>query len=158
MRICGGVLLCVCALTLQPCAAAAADRNSAEAEAKTLAAEKEAFGRVCGVCHSTTLINEYRSEPDWRETVDVMIQTGAKGSAEDFGHVMRYLARNWTKIEINSAADGQIADALGVSPELGASVVRYRATHGPFANLADLKKVPGMAKIHLESRRDRIVF
>ena len=158
MRNCGGVLLCVCALTVQLYAAAAADRNSADTEAKTLAAENEAFGRVCGACHSTTLINEFRSEADWRETVDVMIQTGAKGSGADFDRVMRYLARNWTKIEINRAAESQIADALGVSTELATVVVRYRATHGPFANLADLKKVPGVAKVDLESRRDRIVF
>ncbi len=157
-RICGGVLLCICVLTVQPRTTGAADRNSAETDAKTLAAEKDAFDRVCGACHSTTMIDELRSEPEWRETVDVMIQTGAKGSAEDFERVMRYLARNWTKIEINKAAAGQIADALGVSSELATAVVSYRSEHGSFANLADLQRVPGMTKVDLDTRKERIVF
>jgi competence ComEA-like helix-hairpin-helix protein len=158
VRICSGVLLCVCALVMQPRTVDAADQNSAATGAKTLEAEKEAFGRVCGACHSTILIDELRSEPDWRETVGKMVQIGAKGTEEDFDHVMRYLARNWTKIEINSATAGQIADALGMKLELGAAVVKYRAEHGPFAGFADLKKVPGIAQADIESRKDRIVF
>jgi len=55
--------------------------------------DKEAFERVCGACHTTAMIDGYRSEPDWRQTVDNMIETGAKGSKEDFERVMRYLAR-----------------------------------------------------------------
>jgi competence ComEA-like helix-hairpin-helix protein len=127
-------------------------------EAKAIAAEKEAFDRVCGACHSTNMINSFRSEPDWRETVDNMIQTGAKGSDEDFDNVMRYLARNWTQIDINSASAGEIAAALGVKAELGAAVVKYRANHEPFETVSDLKKVPGMAQVDVENRKDRIVF
>jgi DNA uptake protein ComE-like DNA-binding protein len=36
--------------------------------------------------------------------------------------------------------------------------VKYRVEHGPFARLADLKRVPGMAQTDIEGRKDLIVF
>ena len=136
----------------------AAAQKPGAPHAKVLAAEKEAFDRVCGACHSTTMADSFRSQEDWQETVGNMIQAGAKGSDEDFNNVLHYLARNWTKVDINTAAAGQIAAALNVKEELGAAIVKYRAGHGPFAALEDLKKVPGLAQIDIESRKDRILF
>src|SRR5262245_52851001 len=66
-------------------------------------ADKAAFEAVCGMCHSTTIVNEFRSEPDWSETVDEMVKNGANGTEEQMERVMRYLLYNWTKINVNKA-------------------------------------------------------
>ena len=64
-------------------------KSEASSSKGTSTADKEAFERVCGACHATAMIDDYRSEPDWLETVDNMIGTGAKGSDEDLKGVMR---------------------------------------------------------------------
>jgi competence ComEA-like helix-hairpin-helix protein len=124
---------------------------------KAPAANKEAFERVCGACHPTAMISGYRSEPDWRETVDKMIETGAKGSDEDLDRVIRYLARNWTRIDLNTASASQIAAVCGIKDADAEAVVKYRTEHGPFTAVADLKKVRGFEQIKLEEYKDKLV-
>ena len=103
------------------------------------------------------MVDGYRSEPDWRETVDNMIATGAKGSAEDFERVMRYLARTWTRIDLNTASAAQIAAVLGIKETAASAIVKYRTEHGPFGSIAELKKVPGFEQIKPEEYKDKLV-
>jgi competence protein ComEA len=121
------------------------------------AVDKEAFQRVCGECHLTTMVDGYRSMPDWRQTVDNMVENGAKGNPEDMERVMRYLARNWTRIDLNAATAEQIAAVLGMNEDLARAVVKYRTEHGRFTAIGDLKKVPGFEKIKPEEYKDKLV-
>jgi competence protein ComEA len=123
----------------------------------TSAADKEAFQRVCGECHDTTMADSYRSMPDWRQTVDNMVENGAKGTPEDMERVMRYLARNWTRIDLNAATAEQIAAVLGVNADLASAVVKYRTEHGHFTAIGELKKVPGFEKFKPEEYKDKLV-
>jgi competence ComEA-like helix-hairpin-helix protein len=132
-------------------------KSEASSSKGTSTADKEAFERVCGACHATAMIDDYRSEPDWLETVDNMIGTGAKGSDEDLKGVMRYLARNWTRIDLNTASAAQIAAVLGIKESAAGALVKYRTEHGPFAALADLKKAPGFEQIKPEEYKDKLV-
>src|ERR1019366_7159243 len=81
-------------------------------------ADKAAFDKICGACHSTSMIDSFRSEPDWRETVDHMVELGAKGTADQFESVLRFLLRTWTKVNVNTAAAKEIAPVFHVSNTL----------------------------------------
>jgi competence ComEA-like helix-hairpin-helix protein len=103
------------------------------------------------------MIDGYRSVPDWRQTVDNMIEIGARGTPEDIERVMRYLARSWTRIDLNAATAEQIVAVLGVNEDLAKAVVKYRTEHGQFTAIGELKKVPGFEKIKPEEYKDRLV-
>jgi len=121
------------------------------------AADKEAFQRVCVECHTTAMIDGYRSMPDWRQIVDNMIEIGARGTPEDIERVMRYLWRNWTRIDLNASTAEQIAVVLGIKEELARTVVKYWTEHGHFTAVGELKKVPGFEKIKPDEYKDKLV-
>ena len=123
----------------------------------TSAADKAAFQRVCGECHTTSMIDGYRSMPDWRQTVDNMMEIGARGTPEDMVRVMRYLARSWTRIDLNAATAEQMVAVLGIKEDLAKAVVTYRTEHSHFAAIGELKKVPGFEKIKPEEYKDKLV-
>jgi len=122
------------------------------------AADRTVFEKVCGTCHPTTLIDSFRSEPDWKETVAVMVSNGAKGTDEEFARVMRFLLRNWTRINVNTAKADEISAVLDISDASAQTVVSYRVEHGPFKTIDDLKRVPGIEAAKLAERKDRITF
>ena len=126
--------------------------------AQSPAADKAAFTTVCGACHATTVVKGMRSEMEWTETVEKMISLGAKGSDEQFDAVMRYLLRNLTKVNVNTAAAAELAPVLDLSDAIAQAVVKYREENGKFKSLDDLKKVPGLNAADLDSRKDRIAF
>ena len=95
---------------------------------------------------------------EWTETVEKMISLGAKGSDEQFDAVMRYLLRNLTKVNVNTAAAAELAPVLDLSDAIAQAVVKYREENGKFKSLDDLKKVPGLNAADLDSRKDRIAF
>lgn len=116
------------------------------------------FEKVCGACHTTTMVSELRSAPEWVQTIETMVSLGAKGSEEQMEAALRFLLRTWTKVNINNAEAGELPLVLDISEETAQALVRYRAQHGNFQTLDDLKKVPGIDPARLAARKDRIVF
>jgi len=49
---------------------------------------------------------------------------------------------NSVGVEVNTASRQLLTAVSGIGPALAASIVAYRQEHGPFANRAELKKVP----------------
>jgi competence protein ComEA len=131
---------------------------SATVAAQDDSADKAAFQKVCGACHAITMIGDFKTEDEWGETVAHMASLGAKGTDEEFDGVMRYLARTFTKVNVNTATAEQIAPVLACSPTIAQAVVDYRTAHGNFTTLADLKKVSGIDAGRLDARKDRIAF
>jgi competence protein ComEA len=120
--------------------------------------DKATFDRVCGKCHSTTMISDLKSEEEWIETVQNMVSIGAKGTDDEFHQVQRYLARNFTKVNINTATAAQIAPVLDIAANAAQIIVDYRAAHGTFDSLDQLKKIPGVDAAKIEARKDRIAL
>jgi competence ComEA-like helix-hairpin-helix protein len=120
--------------------------------------DKATYEIVCGSCHAPNMDTDLRSESEWIETIDQMRSIGAKGTDKQFDRVLRYLARNFTKIDVNTATAAQIAPILDIDAASAQGVVKYRAEHGNFRTLEDLKKVPGMAQVKLDERKERIIF
>jgi competence ComEA-like helix-hairpin-helix protein len=120
--------------------------------------DKATFEAVCGSCHAPNMDTDLRSESEWVETVDHMISIGAKGTGKQFDRILRHLARNFTKVDVNTATAAQIAPVLDIDDAAAQMVVKYRAEHGNFKTLEDLKRVPGITQAKLEKRKERITF
>src|SRR6266550_4164167 len=69
--------------------------------ARSAAADKADFEKVCGACHASNMVSDIRSETDWKETVEQMVSLGAEGAPEQLEAVMRVLLRTSTKIDVN---------------------------------------------------------
>ena len=121
-------------------------------------ADKAAFEAICGVCHLASMVNDMRSQSEWMETVDQMVKVGAQGTDKQFDRVMRFLLRNLTKVNVNTATAPEIAPVLEVSDATAQAIVRRRTENGSYKTIDELKKVPGVDAAKLEARRDRVVF
>jgi len=122
------------------------------------AADKTAFEAVCGACHPVSMASDLRSESDWKETVDVMVKAGAKGTDEQFAGLLRYLRDNLTKVNVNSATAAEIAPVLAVSEATARDIVKRRTEKGTFRTIEELKQLPGVDAAKLDARKERIVF
>jgi competence protein ComEA len=121
-------------------------------------ADKADFETVCGACHTPGMVSDIRTEPEWKDTVEHMVSLGADGTPEQMEAVMRVLLRTLTKVNVNTAPAAQLPLVLDISDAAAQAVVKYRAEHGKFKTLADLKKVPGINAAKLDARKDRIAF
>src|SRR5205085_6486265 len=77
--------------------------------------DKTVFESVCGACHPAGMVDDIRSEQEWKETVDQMIASGAKADERQLESVMRYLLRNHTRININTATASATAPVLAIN-------------------------------------------
>lgn len=145
-RLAGRLLLAVL------CAASAAHGGpAADPDAAT-------FKQVCGGCHNTDLAVEApRSYEGWYDTVQTMIDRGARGSDAQFQSVMTYLYRNLTTIDVNEAEAEDLVAVLHATPQVAEAVIARRATRR-FTDLADLKTVPGLDFAVLDAQARLIFF
>ena len=61
-------------------------------------------------------------------------------------------------VDINTA-DAKTLEALdGIGASKAAAIVEYRSKNGPFKNVADLEKVPGIGEATVAKNRDNIVL
>ena len=86
-----------------------------------------------------------------------MVSLDAGGLAQ-IEAVMYVLMQTLTRININTAPADQLPLVLDISDATVQAVVKYRARHGNFKTLDDLKKVPGIDAAKLEARRNRVAF
>lgn len=120
--------------------------------------EKATFEKVCGACHAATMVSDLKTEPEWVETVDHMIDLGAKGTRADFEAVLRYLARNQTKVNVNTATAEQLATVLDITADVAEAIVTWRSKNGRLKSLDDLKKVPSLDQAKLKARSPRLAI
>ncbi len=118
---------------------------------------RKTFETVCGACHEVRT-GPRRTKAAWAATVDAMAARGASASDQDFAAITEYLAKYFGAVNVNQATAQEIADALGISSENAAAIVRYRTGNGEIKNLDGLKKIPGVDANAVEERKARIVF
>lgn len=121
-------------------------------------ADRQALQEVCARCHNLGMFaGTIRSQSDWAETIQAMIERGATGTDEQFGRVYNYLAQTQSSIDVNRAPAEEIGPVLDVSDAVADMIVARRATR-KFADLADLKTIPGVDPETLDARRARLAF
>jgi competence protein ComEA len=126
---------------------------------------KETTVKVCGKCHGMDVTVSRRETADgWNAIVLQMIKRGAKGTDDQFGVIVDYLADHFPKSEalpriaINTASAKDLESSLGVTEKEAAAIVQYREDKGKFKSFDDLLKVPGVDASKLEPKKSRIDF
>ena len=115
----------------------------------------EAVQTVCGRCHTTAVfLDKPRSWDRWNDVFADMTQRGANGTDEQLERVTTYFLENLTFVNVNTSPAEEIAGVLGVGDDVAGAVIANR----PFANLAELRAVPGIDADKLELRKSRILF
>lgn len=126
-------------------------------------AGKDALLKVCGSCHQAERSASVRlTREGWEEVIADMIKRGAKGTDEEFGAVLEYLAKNFLgeaprPLNINRATNIELESVAGLTRKEAAAVIAYLDKIGVCKSLDDLKKVPGLDYKKIDSRKDFIV-
>ena len=72
------------------------------------AGSKEVFQEVCAGCHALeTVTSQRRTRAQWQESINSMIARGAKGTPEQFGLILDYLATVYGPAPTTTAAAGR---------------------------------------------------
>jgi DNA uptake protein ComE-like DNA-binding protein len=120
--------------------------------------DEAAFRQVCGRCHDTELVADTpRSYEDWEDTVQTMIEQGAKGTDAQFVSVMRYLYKTLTTVNVNTSSAEDLAAVLHAPDSVAAAIVARRAVR-KFADLTELKSFPGLDPVLLDAKAKLIFF
>ena len=120
---------------------------------------KTALLKVCSDCHGPeSAVGQLKTREEWSKTLDEMAANGAQGTDEEWNQILEYLDQNYSLIFVNKADAKQLANTLDVDAATADAIVKYRAEHGRFLAIDDLKKVPGLNAATVDTRKDRFVF
>ncbi len=125
---------------------------------------KEETKRICGKCHELERsVSVHQDEEGWLQTMDKMVGLGAKITDEEFGAILKYLAKNFPaeelpKLNVNKATAIELESRLTLTRSQAAAILQHRAKKGPFKSIEDLKKVPGLDAAKIEAKKDRLAF
>jgi hypothetical protein len=115
--------------------------------------------KICTACHAMQIVMDTPKDYDsWHDTVQSMIDHGARGTPDEFALVMDFLFQNMTTIDVNHADQETLMGVLH-APQAAADAIVARRTSRPFKNLADLEiAVPSLDKALLEAKTRMIFF
>jgi len=125
---------------------------------------RETTLRVCGKCHSPTIVLAYGQKREgWEKTITKMVRLGAVGSDEEFTDIADYLTANFPpsaipKIFVNKATDEQIAKILEIGIDDAKAIVAYRDKVGGFKSIDDMKRAPNVDAKKIDAKKDNLVF
>jgi DNA uptake protein ComE-like DNA-binding protein len=116
--------------------------------------DRAAFQKACGSCHDVSMVSDLKSTPEWDETVDSMIERGAKLTPAERAAVMRYLKKNYTRINVNVASADEIGEVLDISQEAAQALIAHR----PYRGFDEFEKINALPAGKLNALKDRIAF
>jgi DNA uptake protein ComE-like DNA-binding protein len=150
---CSAALAWTVAVAAASVAFAAGTARAADADL-----DLQAVQAVCGRCHNPALfLNQPRSWDRWNDVFADMTQRGASGTDEQLARVTTYFLENLTLVNVNSSPADELAWVLGVRDDVAQAIIARRQRQ-PFANIAQLRAVPGVDPGKLEQRKSRILF
>jgi competence protein ComEA len=122
---------------------------------------KETFVMVCSMCHSpTAVIGKQGTRQWWQSKVTEMLQEVTDVPDSDVDTIVAYLTKNFpiVKINVNKASAKDLETGLELTTKESEAIVQYREAKGSFKTLDDLKKVPGLDAVKIESKKDSLEF
>jgi hypothetical protein len=106
--------------------------------------DTKAVVAVCTACHGAgQFLTAARPYLRWQQTLQDMLDRGAKGTDEQLDQVLSYLVKNITIVNVNSSPPDQLVFTLQVPGTVADEIVAKRTTHA-FASIDDLKAVKGI--------------
>ena len=123
---------------------------------------KDAVVKSCLECHGAANIRKARKESgEWSDSVDDMIDRGAKVEASQVESLVAYLVKNFgagAKVQMNSAPLEEIKVVLGFTVPEAQAVVDYRENVGLYKDWRDVLKVRGLDVAKVEAKKDSMAF
>lgn len=98
-----------------------------------------------------------RSLDAWTETIQSMVDRGARGSDEQLNDIIDYLHRTVTTINVNTADVQELQIVLSVPTSVAQEILKRREAH-PFASIADLKSIKGLDPRFIDAKSNIIYF
>ncbi|HTB15838.1 MAG TPA: c-type cytochrome [Bryobacteraceae bacterium] len=75
------------------------------AQQPDMAASKATFDKVCGTCHTPeSALSTPRTKAQWEESIDKMVQLGAKGTDDEFAAILNFLVSQYGRDAVTDAA------------------------------------------------------
>jgi mono/diheme cytochrome c family protein len=132
--------------------------GSASQQATGSPSGEEAFLNRCGTCHGTErALVAPRTRRGWEGVLAEMVNNGAQLEAGEPEAILAFLTERHGLVNVNAAKATELV-ALGLSQKDGDTIVSYRADHGPFADFAALRGVPGLDVDRLDAVQQRLAF
>ncbi len=125
---------------------------------------REETQKLCSDCHELARSLSLRQDRDgWKTTVNKMIGLGAQGTEPEFAAVIEYLSAHYAaealpRLNVNKAKAIDFETRLSLKRSQAAAVIDYRAKHGDFKSIEDLKRVPGVDTVKIEEKKDILEF
>ena len=107
---------------------------------------------AAGATRLAVFLNQPRSWDRWNDVFADMTQRGANGTDEQLARVTTYFLENLTLVNVNSSPADELAWVLGVNDDVAQAIIARRE-HQPFADIAQLRAVPGVDAAKLENER-----
>ena len=125
---------------------------------------REETERLCQSCHDLARSVSRRQDRDgWQATLNKMVAFGTRGTDREFALILDYLAKHFPAqkllpVNVNKAAAIELESRLSLRRSQAAAIIAYRAKHGKFKSIEDLKQVPGVDAEKIEAKKDGIAF
>ena len=119
---------------------------------------EEVFLNRCGSCHGTErALVAPRTRKGWEGVLAEMANMGAQLETGEQEAVLAFLTERHGLVNVNTANAEELV-GLGLSKKDADSIGPYRSEHGPFADFAALRSVPGLDVDRLNAVRERVAF
>ena len=119
---------------------------------------EDVFMNRCGTCHGTErALVAPRTRKGWEAVTADMVNNGMQLEAGEQEAILAFLTERHGLVNVNAAKPEELV-ALGLSKKDADIIVAYRTDHGPFADFAALRGVPGLDVDRLDAVRERVAF
>ena len=119
---------------------------------------EEVFLNRCSSCHGTErALVAHRTRKGWEGVLAEMANMGAQLETGEQEAVLAFLTERHGLVNVNTANAEELV-GLGLSKKDADSIGSYRSEHGPFADFAALRSVPGLDVDRLNAVRERVAF
>jgi competence ComEA-like helix-hairpin-helix protein len=119
---------------------------------------EDVFLNRCGTCHGTErALVAPRTRKGWEGVLAEMANIGATLEAGEQEAILAFLTERHGLVNVNTANAEELV-GLGLSKKDADTIVSYRSEHGPFADFAALRGVPGLDVERLNAVRERVAF
>jgi len=119
---------------------------------------EETFLNRCSSCHGTErALVAPRTRKGWEGVLAEMANLGAQLEPGEQEAILAFLTERHGLVNVN-AANAEELVGLGLSKKDADTIGSYRTEHGPFADFAALRNVPGLDVDRLNAVRERVAF